>query len=162
MSDFSIYKSLKLAAIASNDQFTPNTGAASAIAQSCTRERSIALANLSASTAEGVGGGVRVPYAAQLKVVTITGNLAAVANATDYSTVNVFKRTGNGAAVLMATANLSNTAVVKLVPIAATLVSNGANTTLAAGDVITCNNALTGNGTANNMQVFVDFTFEDV
>lgn len=161
MSDFSIYKSLKAAAIASNDQFSAQ-GAANAVSQSCTRERAIALANLSAAVVEGVGGGVRIPYAAQLKTVTVTGNLAAVANTTDYSTVNVFKRTGNGAAVLMATGNLSNVAVVKLVPIALTAVGNGANTTLAAGDVITCNNALTGNGTANNMQAYVDFTFEDV
>jgi hypothetical protein len=159
MSDFSIYKQLETARVGSN---TDISNAASVVAQSHQRVEKFQFANLSASSAEGVNGSGRVPFAAQLKSAYVTANLAAVANATDYSTVNLFKRTGAGAAVLMATANLSNVTVAKLVPIALTLVSNASNTTFAAGDVFTANVALTGNGTANNVLAVVDVIYEDV
>lgn len=165
MSDFAIYKQLLTANFTSNEQFSGNTtgtGAANAVSQACTRERALSIANLSAASAEGVMGGSRVPYTALLKTMTVTGNLAAVANTTDYSVVNLFARTGNAAARLIGTANLANVAVVKLVPIAGVLASNAQLLALTANDIITANNAVTGNGTANNMQLAVDFTFEDV
>lgn len=158
MSDFSAYKSLETSRVSSSgDIVNPSAP----VSQSHTREVKDAIANLSAASAEGVSGGRRIPYAGILKAAFLTANLAAVANTTDYTTVNLFKRTGAGAAVLMASANLSNVAVAKLVPIAFTLVANAANTTFAAGDFYTANVALTGNGTANNALGSIDTLVED-
>lgn len=166
MSDFGVYKSLAVARSASNEQFSGNasgTGIANAVSQACTREMAIpGVANINANSAEGVTGAKRVPYASVLKQAWVTCNASSVANATDYAAVNVFKRTGNGSAVLMGTANLANVAVTAFVPIAFTLVSNVANTTLAAGDVITANNVKTGNGLANNGLINIEVMVEDV
>ena len=172
MSDFSIYKGLEIAQYSSNSQFSTtgtgsgqvNSGAANAVAQTHTREQKSKIANLSATTTDTTEGeAFPIPFAAKLKTANITcagGN--AVANATDYSTVNIEKRTGSGAAVLMASANLSNVTVTQYISIPLALVANLSNTTLAAGDVVTANVVLTGNGTANNLPVMLDFTVEDI
>jgi hypothetical protein len=173
MSDFSIYKGLKLSELTSNSQFSTtgtgsgqqNSGAANAVAQSCMRFEKMKVANLSATTSESTEGeACPWPFQSILRTanITVPGTGNAVANTTDYSKVTLFKRTGNGAAVTMATANLSNVAVTQWIPVAFTLVANAANYTIAAGDVISANVALTGNGTANNLAVMVDLTAEDV
>jgi hypothetical protein len=172
MSDFSVYKNLKLAELTSNAQFSTtgsgpsqtNTGAANAVSQTCSREQKAKIANLAATTSDTTEGeAFPWPYAATLKTANLTiagGN--AVANTTDYSTVNLEKRTGNGAAVIMATANLANVAVTQYIPIAFARVANAANYQIAAGDVITANVVLTGNGTANNLPVMLDIVAEDI
>lgn len=160
MSDFSFYKQLETARVSNSSDIA---NAAAVVAQSHTLELGVpGGANINANSAEGVTGSRRVPYTSVLRGATVTIVTASVANATDYAQVNVFKRTGNGAAVLMGTANLSNVAVTALVPIALTLVANGANTTLAAGDVITANNARTGNGLANNGLFNIETLIEEV
>lgn len=160
MSDFAYYKMLENARVSSSADIS---NAAAVVSQSHTREMAIpGVANVNANSAEGVSGSKRVPYASQLRSAFITLSASSVANTTDYSVVNVFKHTGNGAAVLMGTANLANLAVTAAVPIAVTLVSNTANTTLLQGDVVTSNNVKTGNGVANNGVLNIELTVEDV
>ncbi len=173
MSDFSIYKSLKTSELTSNASFsttgtgpsTSTTGAANAISQSCTREgHGFKVANLSATTSTTTMAEAKeVLYTSALTfaaVMPISG--AAVANATDYSTINLIKQlAGNQAAVVIATCNTSNVALTQWKALAFTI-PNVANAQLAPGDVLTANVVLTGNGCANNIVCTLTFGIEDV
>lgn len=157
MSDMSIYKGLEFARLSDNADVS---NAAGTVSQAFQRDHVIAGANLSATTENF---GPLVPFAAVLKsakLVTTGGN--AVANATDYGVVNINKHSNGGAAVVMATANLANLAVTKWVPIAFTLVSNGANTAFAASDLLSVSVTNTGNGVANNLAYSVEVLWEDI
>jgi hypothetical protein len=174
MSDFAIYKSLKTSELTNNAQFsttgtgpsTTVTGASNAITQACTREqKGWKIANLAATTTEAtVAEALQVPFTQNLKsiaIVPVSG--AAVANVTDYSTVNVYKRlAGNQAAVLMGSINLTNVALTQWLSTPGVLVANSANYAVAPGDVVTANVVLTGNGTANTLVGILQLTFEDV
>jgi hypothetical protein len=171
MSDFSLYKSLKTSELTSNAQFsttgtgpsTTVTGASSAIAQTCRRESYTKIANLSATTSEAIGDARPWPFAAVMVSANITSTGGNAASSTSvYSTVNIYKRTGAGAAVLVASANLSGIVVTQFIPVPLTLVANSANYTLAAGDVLTANVALTSTGTANNIVCTLDWVAEDI
>jgi hypothetical protein len=124
------------------------------------------IANLSATTTEATQAEARVtPFTQILKtanLISVTGNAASSTSA--YSTLSIYKRTanGSGAAVLMASANLSGVVVTQWVPVPLTLVANGANTSLALGDVVTANIVLTSTGVANNLACELDFVTEDV
>lgn len=155
MSDFQIYKKLEAARVASNTEIA---NAASVVAQSHQRTGQVNLANIAAALTE-----VQVavaPYAGNLAKANVTIALPAVANTTDYNVLTISKRTGSGAATVMATANLSNVAVTGFVPIAFT-VANAANAVVAKGDTITVTNAKTGNGVANAGTYTIDWVLED-
>jgi hypothetical protein len=156
MSDFSIYKKLEIARIASNTEIA---NAIQVVGQGHQETYQAFIANSSAAVAETVF--TRVPYAGNMVAAHFTNQKAAVANATDYAVVTVSKRTGAGSAVVMATANLSNVAVSAFVPIALT-VANVANATVAAGDFVTFTTANTGNGIANNGTATIDIIVEDI
>lgn len=172
--DFTLYKSLKVSRLTSNAQFSStgsgasasDTGGANAVAQESTREAKAKIANLAAATSETtVGEAAPWPFVATLKTANITPTSgAAVANVTDYSTVNLWVRraAAPGTAILMASANLSNVALTQWKPQALTIVANAANYQIGQGDVITANVALTGNGTANTLACMLDWTAEDM
>lgn len=156
MSDFSVYKSIEASRVGAN---TDISNAAAPVAQAHTHQGEWRIANVTAGVTEEPIGSVK--YRANLIGASITMSAAAVANATDYNVVNIFKRTGSGAAVTMGTANLSNVAITGFVTIPLTLVTNSANTQLAAGDMLSCNVSKTGNGVANNPVGSLSFVFED-
>ena len=156
MSDFSVYKSLEASRVGASSEIA---NGAAPVAQSHTHEDRWRVANLSANLAEDAVGTSK--YRAVVQSASIVPSKAAVANTTDYGVVTLSKRTGNGAAVTVGTANLANVALVAFVPAALTLVSNIANTTLAAGDVLTLTTVNTGNGVANNPACSFVFVLED-
>ncbi len=157
MADFDLYKRLQLARVAQNETFS---NAASAVAQSHSHEDRYRIANLSAALTEDPIG--QVTFKANLVSAKLISSKSWVANATDYSVLTLTKRTGAGAAVTMATANLSGVAGTLFVPIALTMVANTANTQIAAGDVLSLTSVNTGNGIANNGVGALTFMFEDV
>ena len=157
MADFDLYKRLQLARVAQNETFS---NAASAVAQCHSHEDRYRIANLSANLAEDPIG--QVAFKANLISAKVISSKSFVANTTDYSVLTLTKRTGNGAAVTMASANLANVAGTLFVPIAFTMVANTANTQIAAGDVLSITSVNTGNGIANNGVGSFTFMFEDV
>lgn len=172
--DFTLYKSLKVSRLTSNTQFSftgsgasaSDTGGANAVSQESTREAKTKIANLAAATSEAtIGDAAPWPFVATLKTANVTPTSgAAIANVTDYSTVNLYVRRAAtpGTAVLMASCNLSNAALTQWKPQPFVLVANAANYQIGQGDVITANVALTGNGTANALACMLDWTAEDV
>jgi hypothetical protein len=156
MSDFSIYKQLEIARLVSSNQLT---NPAQPVSQSHQREVNTPIANLAAAVTETPIGVSQ--YAANLAVAALVGNLPWVANATDYNTITLSKRTGNGAAVVMAVANLQSVAGTAYIPIAFT-VANAANAVTAKGDIVTITNAKTGNGVANVPASILEFVLEDI
>ena len=157
MSDFSVYKKLELGRILSNSAIS---NAAGPIAQSHTRTEHHPIANFSAALAESP---VMISkYAANVVSAQVTFSASFVSNATDYNVVTVSKRTGNGAAVVVATTNFASTAGTSFTPTTITLSTNAANTQLAAGDMVTCTIAKTGNGVANTPTAAIDIVLEDV
>ena len=157
MSDFSVYKKLEMARVLSNSEIA---NAAAPVVQSHTRTNgSWPIANLAAALTEVTAGVAK--YAANVVSCAVVPALSFVANTTDYDVITVAKRTGNGAAVTVASGNLANVAGTAFVPIALTLVSNAANTQVAAGDVITVAVAKTGNGVANTPSALFSFVLED-
>jgi hypothetical protein len=101
-----------------------------------------------------------VPYPAVLKTANLVATANTTANAAQGTIVNVYKRTGNGAAVLMATANTANTAVTAFVPVPLVLVANAANTQFAAGDECTVSTTVIGTG--GSTVASCDILFEDI
>jgi len=160
MSDFSIYKALEAARLGASTELSAS-GPANVVAQSHTNTGiTYSIANLAAANvAEQVI--MQAKYRANIISVNIAPSAAFVANATDYNVVTIFKRTGNAAAVTVGTANFSGAAGVAFVPTTITLVSNSANTQLAAGDVVTITSTKTGNGAANNPQATINLVLED-
>lgn len=157
MADFDLYKRLEVARVAQNADLS---NAAGPVAQSHTREERYRIANMSANLAEDPIG--QVTYKANLVSAKVVPQKSWVANATDYSVITLTKRTGNGAAVTMGSANLSGVAGTLFVPVSLTLVANTANTQIAAGDVLSLTSVNTGNGIANNGVGCLCLCFEDV
>lgn len=171
MSDFSIYKGLEVARIASNAQLSgagtpPGTGAANVVSQSHTREQYMKVANLSATTSLAAEGEARViPFAATFKTANVTPvSGAAVASNTAYSVIQLVRFSAANVAnsFVVATANLSNVTVTQWSSIPFVPDANAANRQFAAGDVLAANVALTSTGTANNLVCTVDVCVEDI
>lgn len=79
--------------------------------------------------------------AGRIKGVYVSCPIAVTANDTTYATLTVSKRTGAGAAVIVATQTTKITGgscnIVAFVPVALTLSATDANLTIAASDVLT-------------------------
>jgi hypothetical protein len=159
MSDFSIYKQLEAARISIGVTGNGIANGLAPVAQSHTHEDRYPIANVSAAQAESPLGTSK--YQANAIGATLHVSASFVANATDYNTLTLNKRTGAGAAVVMGTANLQSVAGTQFIGIPFTLVANSANTIVAAGDVLTLTNAKTGNGIANTPLGSVTYVLED-
>lgn len=134
------------------------------VSQSHQRWKQHGISDANAATGITETPAAVVPYAS----VFVCGNLAVPANiassASTYAVVTVAKRTGNGAAVTVATANLANVAMTAFVPVALTPVANAANLQLAQGDLITVTvtKASTGAYLANGANAVLDLVIEDI
>ena len=159
MSDFSIYKQLEAGRVAQGALTNGIANGLAPVAQSHTHEDRYPIANLVPALAESPLGTSK--YQANVIGATLHVSANFVANATDYNTLTLNKRTGAGAAVVIGTANLLSVAGTQFIGIPFTLVSNSANTVVAAGDLLTLTVAKTGNGVANNPSASVTFVLED-
>jgi hypothetical protein len=181
LADFSIYKALKLSEIQSNSALSTTvqnvttvitTGASNVIAQSCTREGFMKVANIQATATEAtVAEGRVASFQSYLRTANVTSTSAnSAASTSAYTVVQLWKHTianSSGLVVsLAATANLYNVALTEWQPVPFVINtgtnSNIANAVFLPGDVLTCNTTATSTGSATATTVTVDYCLEDI